>query len=107
MWTARALYASLLCFQQKAARAGGDACIFVSAFFFSLATVRLGKLAGSFPAKSVVMALIAAGWLGASALGQARRAVQGPRFPLACLDSGHAEQPMRHLLWQVPHGHVP
>lgn len=109
MWTARPLYASLLCFQQKAARAGGDACIFVSAFFFSLATVRLGKLAGSFPtlrlaaAKSVVMALIAAGWLGASALGQARRAVQGPRFPLACLDSGHAEQPMRHLLWQPMH----
>ena len=26
------------------AHAGGDACIFVSAFFFSLATVRLGKL---------------------------------------------------------------
>ncbi len=56
--------------------AGGDACIFVSAFFFSLATVRLSKLAMAFPtlrlaaAKSVVMAIIAAGWLGTSALGQ-------------------------------------
>ena len=50
----------------------------MSAFFFSLATVRLGKLASSFPtlrlaaAKSLVMALIAAGWLGTSALGQVR-----------------------------------
>ena len=67
--------------------AGGDACIFVSAFFFSLATVRLGKLASSFPtlrlaaAKSLVMALIAAGWLGTSALGQVRLGSQNPLHP--------------------------
>ena len=76
--------ACILNFDCLDARAGGDACIFVSAFFFSLATVRLGKLASSFPtlrlaaAKSLVMALIAAGWLGTSALGQARPESQTP-----------------------------
>ncbi len=60
-----------------ALRAGGDACIFLAAFFYSLATVRLSRLAAGVSslqlatAKSAAFALIATAWLAVSAANQA------------------------------------
>jgi hypothetical protein len=62
--------------QGSCADAGGDACILLSAFFYSLATVRLGRLASGIPslrlatAKSVAFALISIAWFGSSVIGQ-------------------------------------
>lgn len=61
--------------------AGGDACILLSAFFYSLATVRLSRLAGGIPslrlatAKSVAFAAIALGWLVISLANQVSTAI--------------------------------
>lgn len=56
--------------------AGGDACIFAAAFFYSLATVRLSRLAANVAplrlatAKSMAFAVIALCWLALSAANQ-------------------------------------
>ncbi|CAL5219340.1 g1154 [Coccomyxa viridis] len=62
---------------------GGDACVLAAAFFYSLATVRLSRLAPSVPslplatAKSLALAGVSLIWLGASALNN-MRTPQGP-----------------------------
>ena len=56
-----------------APRAGGDACIFLAAFFYSLATVRLSRLVSGVSslqlatAKSAAFAVIAIAWLAVAA----------------------------------------
>ncbi|BDA41739.1 hypothetical protein COCOBI_02-5320 [Coccomyxa sp. Obi] len=55
---------------------GGDACILAAAFFYSLATVRLSRLAANVSAlelaasKSLALAIISLGWIGISAANQ-------------------------------------
>ena len=59
--------------------AGGDACIFAAALFYSLATVRLSRLAASTSslrlatAKSAAFAVIASAWLAVSAANKVQR----------------------------------
>ena len=53
---------------------GGDACVLAAAFFYSLATVRLSRIAVAVPAlslataKSLALAAASLVWLGAAAL---------------------------------------
>ncbi len=55
---------------------GGDACILAAAFFYSLATVRLSRLAANVSSlelatsKSLALAIISLGWVGVSAASQ-------------------------------------
>lgn len=57
-------------------RTGGDACILAAAFFYSLATVRLSRLAANVSSlelaasKSLALAIISLGWIGISAANQ-------------------------------------
>lgn len=61
--------------------AGGDACVLAAAFFYSLATVRLSRLAPALPslplatAKSLALAGASLLWLGIAALNNV-----GPHF---------------------------
>ena len=73
------------------ASAGGDACVLAAAFFYSLATVRLSRLAPSVPslplatAKSLALAGVSLIWLGASALNNVRPfSLLAPHRPASC-----------------------
>ncbi|CAK0743539.1 hypothetical protein CVIRNUC_001478 [Coccomyxa viridis] len=71
---------------------GGDACVLAAAFFYSLATVRLSRLAVAVPslslatAKSLALAAASLVWLGAAALSN----MQTPQGP-ALLWQGYQE----------------
>ncbi|KAK9824226.1 hypothetical protein WJX72_008663 [[Myrmecia] bisecta] len=68
--------------EQAASMLSGDLAIFAAAFFFSMATVRLGRYTPYFQsvtlasAKSTAMALFSLGWLGVAAVGQVAEAAQ-------------------------------